>query len=112
MPEYSESLRCRAFGVYSGCPCSITLKNGIDSTDRNLPRATFNKSVDDLISQWHSACDKYQAGPTVGARITENWNRNVRRPYGLSSKITCVYNESAPGGGSYCKFSLKEEIKI
>jgi len=112
MIAFEESKRSKAFGVYTGCPCSVLLQKGVDSTDRNLPLSAFRNSVNDLISQWHGACDKYQAGPTVGSRFSENWNRSIKLRYGRSAVITCVYNESGIGGCNYCKFSLKEEIEL
>lgn len=107
MPIFDETKRCKAFGVYTGCPCSITLDKGLTSTDKNLPLKEFHKMTNDLISQWHGACDKYEAGPTVGSRFSENWNKSIKLPYGRSVKIACIYDESAIGGGRYCKYSLK-----
>lgn len=112
MIAFDTKKRCKAFGAYTGCPCSVTLDRGIDSTDKNQTRKDFIKEVDKLITNWASSCEKYVAGPTVGSRISENWNRALKLPYGRRSSVTCIYDESAPGGGSYCKLSLKEEVSI
>jgi hypothetical protein len=104
MPAYNETDRCKAFGAYTGCPCPVTLDKGLTSTDKDLPSFTFNKETQNLIDQWMDACDGYQAGPTVGSRFSENWNRSLKLRYGRHANIRCIYDESAPGGGSYCKY--------
>lgn len=109
MPTFDETKRCQVFGVYTGCPCSITLDKVITSTDKNLPIKEFHKMTNELITQWHGACDKYQAGPTIGSRFFENWNKSIKMFYGRKASIVCVFDESGTLGKEYCKFSLKEK---
>jgi hypothetical protein len=108
---FDKSKRSKAFGVYTGCPCSVTLKHGLSTKDKNLPEKVFQQRVDELINQWKAACDRFVPGPTVDSRIRQNWNRAVKQPYGKYAYITCIYDQSAPSSGSsYCKFSLKEKF--
>ena len=57
MPAFKESERAKAFGVYTGCPCTLKLRHGISTTDKKLPNEEFNKLLNDLISEWGEACD-------------------------------------------------------
>jgi hypothetical protein len=107
MPSYDESKRAHVFGVYSGCPCTISLSKKYHTEDKNISKGAFTASVEDLINQWKNACDKYVPGPTVGSRVQENWNRKMKLPYGKHAFIGCVHDERSMGP-SYCKFSLKE----
>jgi len=105
---FDKTKRSKAFGVYTGCPCSITLEHGLSTEDKNLPEKVFQERVDKLINQWKAACDRYVPGPTVGSRICQNWNKKVKLPYGKYAYITCIYDQSCHGP-SYCKFSLEEK---
>ena len=108
MVAFNESERTKVFGAYTGCPCTITLKDTVTSTDKSLTLDEFKDIVNDLISQWHSACDKYEPGPTVGNRFTENWDKGKMLRYGRVGRVNCIFNEAAPKGVHYCKFSLKD----
>jgi hypothetical protein len=106
---FDKTKRTKAFGVFTGCPCSITLKKGLSTQEKNLPNDIFENMVNELIDQWKKACDQYAPGPTVGSRIRQNWNKAIKLQYGKYAYITCIYDQSAPSSGSsYCKFSLKE----
>ena len=112
MISFDEKDRRKAFGVYSGCPCSVKLgPPGLSTEDKEFARKDFDEKLKDLISQWHSACEGYCAGPTVGPRIQENWNKSKKLRYGKNAYIRCVYDQSS-GGPSYCKLSLREEKNI
>lgn len=108
MSAFDEKNRRKVFGVYSGCPCSVKLSGGFSIEDRNFPKEKFNALLNDLTSQWEQSCDTFLAGPRVGSRIQENWNKSVKLPYGKHATVCCVYNQSS-GGPRYCKYSLKEE---
>jgi hypothetical protein len=108
MIAFDPLKRSHAFGVYTGCPCKVTLSKGTSTTDPNYPKGKFDQEVKDLIAQWKSACEKFVSGPTVGPRISENWNKSIMLPYGKYVHIPCIFDQSAPGGGNYCKYSLKE----
>ena len=107
---FDKTKRTKAFGVFTGCPCSITLKKGLSTQEKNLPNDVFENLVNELIGQWRNACDQYVPGPTVGSRISQNWDKTVMLPYGKYAHITCIYDQGAPSTGThYCKFSLKEK---
>lgn len=115
MPLYDESKRCKAFGDYTGCPCCVGLPITHSVTDYliyNEQQDKFFKDVNELIKKWESSCDKYIAGPTVGSRIHENWNRDVKLPYGIFANIRCAFDEGSPIGHNYCKHSLKNESTV
>ena len=111
MPAFKESDRVKKFGVYTGCPCPIELEKGVSTTDKELSNESFNKLVNDLISEWHKACDKFVPGPVTAPRITQNWNKQIKLPYGKFAHITCIYDQQGSVNGRYCKFSLKEKRK-
>jgi hypothetical protein len=108
MIAFNESERTKAFGSYTGCPCTIALNGTVTSTDKSLTLEDFKRIVDNLISQWHSSCDRYEPGPTLGERITENWDKEKKLRYGRVARIPCIFNETAPRGAHYCKLSLKD----
>jgi len=106
MPVFDESKRKKLFGVYTGCPCNLTLDVSICTKNKNLPDNFFNIMVEDLIKEWQGSCEKYFPGPRVAPRITQNWNKAIKLPYGKYANVRCVYDESC--GTSYCKFSVRE----
>jgi hypothetical protein len=106
MIAYDKSKRKKLFGVYTGCPCSLTLDVSVHTKDKNLPVNFFNQMVEDLIKEWQGSCEKYFPGPRVAPRITQNWDKNVKLPYGKYADVRCVYNESFQD--SYCKHSVRE----
>lgn len=112
MPSYDKSKRCKVFGNYTGCPCCVGLPTTLSITDRVLyeeQQNKFFKKVEELIKKWELSCDKYSAGPTVGSRISENWDKKKKLPYGIFANIRCVFDEQSPVRMGYCKFSLKNE---
>jgi hypothetical protein len=111
MPAFNKTQRAPAFGVYSGCPCTIQLQKGISTTDRTMPDSEFKRIVDDLIAEWKRECPEFVPGPRIGGGIHQNWNKKLKMQYGKWIHINCTYDESAIafGGGRYCKLSLKEK---
>jgi hypothetical protein len=110
MPAFDESKRKKLFGVYTGCPCSLTLDVTVHTKNKNLPDNFFNTEVENLVKEWQRSCDKYFPGPRVAPRITQNWNKAIKLPYGKYADIRCVYDENGPMSSNYCKFSIRELI--
>jgi hypothetical protein len=107
MSAYDESKRKKLFGVYTGCPCSLTLDVSVHTKNKNLPDNFLNQMVDDLIKEWQESCEKYFPGPRVAPRITQNWNKSIKLPYGKYANIRCIYDEFCETD-PYCKFSVRE----